>query len=166
MTEEIMFSGKYLNVVLKDGIYEIVEAPNAVAVLATTTDNKVILVKQKRPSINTDTIEIPAGLIGIGETPLEAVKRELLEETGYQAKTVTEYRTVFHSSGYSTGHTVLFFATGCEKIAKQKLDENENIKIIEIPLSHLETIQFHDMKSTVLQLEYFRREYKHLYECK
>lgn len=160
MTEEMIYVGKYINVIKLDNFYEAIEVPNAVAVLAQLKNGRFVLVKQKRPVINMDTIEVPAGLIDVGETPLEAVKRELLEETGLEAEKITEYKKYYHSSGHSRGYTILFFATGCEKVAEQNLDENENITLKEVTQQELEEIDFHDAKSNQLKLEYFLREYK------
>ncbi|MCG8638356.1 MAG: NUDIX hydrolase, partial [Desulfobacterales bacterium] len=63
---------------------EIVEHPGAVAVVAITPDNKVLLVKQYRKACEQELLEIPAGKLESGENPLAAVLRELEEETGYR----------------------------------------------------------------------------------
>lgn len=65
------------------GIYYYVRKPSAVAVVAFPLPGKVILLKQKRPSINANLLELPGGRIEHDETPKAAAKRELLEETGY-----------------------------------------------------------------------------------
>jgi 8-oxo-dGTP pyrophosphatase MutT (NUDIX family) len=68
--------------------YYRMNAPDGVLVLALTEDNQVIVIEQFRPAINQHTLEIPAGSIDPGETPEEAAKRELLEETGYACDTL------------------------------------------------------------------------------
>ena len=65
---------------------EIVEHPGAVAIVAITEDNKVVLVKQFRKPIEQVIWELPAGKLEIGESPKECAIRELKEETGYSAK--------------------------------------------------------------------------------
>ena len=52
-------------------------------VLSITKDQKIILVKQYRHSVNGYTLEFPAGYVSKGETPVEAAQREFVEETGY-----------------------------------------------------------------------------------
>jgi ADP-ribose pyrophosphatase len=56
---------------------------DAVIVLAITTDDKIVMVKQYRPTLNRYALELPAGSIEEGESPLAAAKRELYEETGF-----------------------------------------------------------------------------------
>jgi len=56
-----------------------------VAVVATDPDGRFLLVKQFRPVVEADTIELPSGLVDPGETPEAAVRRELIEETGHEA---------------------------------------------------------------------------------
>ena len=56
-----------------------------VTILAITNDNRVILVKQYRPALEIETIELPSGHVEINEPPKSAARRELLEETGYEA---------------------------------------------------------------------------------
>ena len=54
------------------------------AVVALTEEQRVLIVRQYRPAVEHLTLELPSGLVDAGETPLEAARRELLEETGYQ----------------------------------------------------------------------------------
>ncbi len=62
---------------------EIVKHPGAVAVLAITEENKMVLVRQYRKALERVLVEIPAGKLEKGEAPIETAKRELEEETGY-----------------------------------------------------------------------------------
>ncbi len=75
---EYLYKGRILNLALQ-GPYEIVEHADAVAVLA-QQEGKVLFVRQYRPAVGSQTLEIPAGLIDPGETPLAAAQRELAEE--------------------------------------------------------------------------------------
>jgi len=56
------------------------------AVVAITEDHRVLAVRQYRPAVERYTIELPAGMVDAGETPEDAARRELLEETGFEAR--------------------------------------------------------------------------------
>ncbi|MDA1334989.1 MAG: NUDIX hydrolase [bacterium] len=63
-----------------------INAPDGVVMAIFTKEEKLILVKQFRPALNKETIELPAGGVEGGEDPLESARRELMEETGYECK--------------------------------------------------------------------------------
>lgn len=102
---------------------------SAVIIVPVTKDNQMILAVE--PRVNTkETVGIgfPAGYIEEKESVIEAAKRELQEETGYQAVELVELGNGFYQdeSCYSAyNHIVL--ATGCVKLSKQMLDQDEFI---------------------------------------
>ncbi|MEO8592550.1 MAG: NUDIX hydrolase [Candidatus Solibacter sp.] len=65
--------------------YYSLHLPDYVSVVAFTEDGRVLIVRQYRPAVEHHTLELPSGLVDPGETPQETARRELLEETGYQA---------------------------------------------------------------------------------
>src|SRR5687767_14179290 len=65
--------------------YYMLALPDYVAIVARTPGGRVLLVRQHRPVVDQDTIELPSGHVEAGETPEEAARRELLEETGMVA---------------------------------------------------------------------------------
>jgi ADP-ribose pyrophosphatase len=67
----------------KDAEYYSISANDYVCIVAFTPEEKIILVTQYRPAVEGFTIELPAGYVDDNETPLDASKRELQEETGY-----------------------------------------------------------------------------------
>lgn len=81
----------------KTGERELIFHPGAVAILALTTDERMIFVRQYRKALERQTWEIPAGKLEPGEDPLSAAQRELLEETGYTAKH-WEKRSFFYTA--------------------------------------------------------------------
>jgi 8-oxo-dGDP phosphatase len=93
----------------------VVTHPGAVAVLALDDAERVLMIRQYRHPVGYELWEIPAGLQDKdGESPLQTAQRELLEETGYQARewyTLVDY---FSSPGFSTERLRVFLARGLE----------------------------------------------------
>jgi ADP-ribose pyrophosphatase len=87
----------------------------------------ILVIEQFREQINKTTIELPGGKIENSETPLEAAKRELEEETGLVCNEFKNLGCYVNSSG--TIEVNLFFTNTIEKIEKQKLDIDENINV-------------------------------------
>jgi len=83
----------------KPQLYYSIKPPDYVTVLAQTTDKKVIILKQFRPSVEDYTFELPSGHVENGETHFQAVIRELREETGCIAKDVTLLGEVIPDTG-------------------------------------------------------------------
>lgn len=113
---------------------EIVEHQGAVAIVALTDDDKVVLIKQFRKPIEQVIWEIPAGKLEIGETPRECAIRELKEETGYSAKNIKLIHKFFTSSGFSNQKIYIFLATGLTK-GEHEFDEYEIIEKYEIDIN-------------------------------
>ncbi len=103
-----------------------------VAVVALTKDKKVIVAKQFRPGPQEILMELPGGGIERGETPEQAGAKELLEETGFAGK--AEFVTEVIGCGYSTVRKNCVVITDCEKVAEQKLEENEFIEVVLLTL--------------------------------
>src|ERR1700730_6438846 len=86
---------------------------NGSAVMMAVDDRKrILLVPQYRVPARSYLWELPAGRIDKGETPLQAAKRELTEETGYQAKHWKKLVTFYPSPGYIAEKMTIFLATG------------------------------------------------------
>jgi len=107
--------------------YYIKKEHESVAVLAITKDNMVILAKQFRSGPNKVLVEMPGGGCERGESPMETMQRELLEETGYEGE--MEFVTSLVDCGYSTRIKNCFVATNCKKVSEPKNDENEFIEV-------------------------------------
>jgi len=80
---------------------EIVEHPPVVAMLVTGSDGRLLMVRQYRKPVEQTLLEIPAGGIEPGESELEAVKREMREETGYEPRRVERLLTIYPTPGVS-----------------------------------------------------------------
>lgn len=111
---------------------------DAVVILKLTPDEKIILVKQYRtaPDYKNPVLsyELPAGMIDEGETPIEAAKREMEEET---AQVVGDIKEIFryHSSiGFVNEMLYVFKAETLIQETKQKLDETEDVEVCYVTL--------------------------------
>lgn len=103
----------------------------AAAVLPITKSGKIILVKQYRYPIGEVMIEIPAGKKDdINETGFACIKRELLEETGYESKDIEKLFDIHTCVGYSNELIELFIAKDCIKTSELNTDEDENIELL------------------------------------
>ena len=109
--------------------YYVLEYPNWVNVVAITADKKVIMVKQYRHSGGLISIEIPGGVIDGDENPVDAAKRELLEETGYLFEDFELVSTNYPNPATSNNVTYCYLAQGGIKVQEQDLDEHEDIDI-------------------------------------
>jgi ADP-ribose pyrophosphatase len=97
------------------GNFETVNAEHwqGVSVIAITDDNKIIIVRQFRPGPEKIMDELPSGFVDDGEDAASAASRELLEEAGYEAGTMTFLGTMYYDA-YTNGRRQCFLATGCK----------------------------------------------------
>ena len=143
--QETLHTGKFLSL-KKEGKWEYASRNNpvgAVGVLAITPDDKVVLVEQYRVPVKANTIEVTAGLIGdeeefAGESLAETANRELIEETGYSAGSMTHLIHTPSSAGLADEMIHLFFATDLTRIGEGGGVAGENITVHEVPRAELD----------------------------
>lgn len=107
----------------------VMEFPDWINVIAITKDGKFVMEDQYRHALGETHYELVAGVVDPGETPLEAARRELSEETGYGGG---EWRLFMTLSPNPTNHNNLvytFLATGVEPIGKQHQEATEDIRV-------------------------------------
>ncbi len=110
---------------------DILSRTPTVIILPVNEKDEIYLVSQYRDSMQERLLEVVAGHMEKGESPLEAAKKELKEETGLSAKTWKQLSTLYVSANMNAvAH--IFYATDLTE-GKQDLDEDEDIKIIKIP---------------------------------
>jgi ADP-ribose pyrophosphatase len=108
------FRGKLIRVEVERwpvGEREVVRHPGACAVVAITPSGEVLLVRQVREAVRRELLEIPAGIFDVdGEAGGECAARELLEETGYRARSVQHLGSIYTSPGFTDERIELFLA--------------------------------------------------------
>lgn len=109
--------------------YYILEYPTWVNVVAITKDGKFVFVRQYRHGIGCTCHEIVAGVSEKGEEPIEAAKRELMEETGYAGGEWSLLTVLSANASAMNNMSYSFLATGVEKVGEQHLDATEDIEV-------------------------------------
>ncbi len=116
--------------------YYVYEAPDIVMVFALTPQHEVLLVGQYKHGIGGICIELPAGMMQLdeNESPLEAARREFMEETGYDAATYELLGKLIHNPTRANNHVYTFLALDAFRNGQQNLDPNEDIQVHCVPL--------------------------------
>jgi len=121
------------------------------AVVFDSIKNKYIFVKQFRPGPKIPLIELCAGMVDkVGEAEIETMKREILEEIGYQVDTINLLvKTYYTSPGKTNERMTTYFVTVSKKIAQGGglESENEEIDIIELTKEEIKKTEFVDGKT-------------------
>lgn len=120
---------------------EIVRHPGAVALLALLDgERKALLVRQYRKAADAAFWEIPAGTLEPDESPLMCAQRELDEETGYEAKTMTPMRRFYTAPGFCDELITLFRAGGLYRSDKHAPPEDEFLRVQAFSLEEAEAL--------------------------
>lgn len=109
--------------------YYVLEYPDWVNIIAITDDGRMILERQYRHGRGEVGYEIPAGVCESGETPEQAARRELLEETGYGDGTWHLNMVAAPNPSTSTNLCHSFIATGVRRLSDQHLEATEDIAL-------------------------------------
>ena len=112
---------------------EIIEHKAVVAIIAITSDNKIVLVKQYRKAVEKELYELPAGKIESGETPLDTAIRELKEETGYTARNLKLIHKYYTTPGFSNQMIFIYLAENLMPGEKQ-LEDDEFLDVYELDM--------------------------------
>jgi ADP-ribose pyrophosphatase len=107
----------------------VLNAPEWINVIALTPEKEIILVEQYRAGIHESSLEIPGGMADDGESPLEAAKRELLEETGYHSDTWLFLGKASSNPAILSNYTHFYLAENCRYIQEQQPDGHEDIRV-------------------------------------
>ena len=121
-------------------VFYVLEYSNWVIAVAITEDDKVLMVHQYRHAAEIVSLEIPGGVIDPGEEPQQAMRRELLEETGYQFDDFELLSVVYANPSTANNHTYCYLARGGKKVQEQHLDEQEDIVVEEFTLAEIKDL--------------------------
>ena len=108
--------------------YYVLEYPDWVNTIAITKDGKFVFVRQYRYAIGKTVNELCAGVVEKGEDPMDAAKRELMEETGFGGGNWQEWMTISANPSTHTNLTHCYLATDVEPLGKQHLDKGEDLE--------------------------------------
>jgi len=142
MADRVVAETKFLRLIEREGWY-FVERPNSkgvVTILPFTRERKLILVEQLRAPLRRKVIEFPAGLMGDEaghekEDPLVAASRELVEETGYQARDLELIATTATSPGMANEMVHFVLAWNLDRLGPGGGVDGENIVVHEVPIT-------------------------------
>jgi 8-oxo-dGTP pyrophosphatase MutT (NUDIX family) len=127
-----------------------------VVMVAVTPSGNVVLERQFRPPMGRNVIELPAGLVEAGESMEIAAKRELIEETGWEAKKIAFLAEGPISTGASTETLRAYLCTELEHVGKNGGDDNEIIEVIEVPLDSVqEFLRVEQKNGSLVDLKVF-----------
>ena len=134
MGDSVVFSVPWFDIVSRtvDGAtspYYLLRTSDYVTVLAKTTDGSVLLVQQFRPVVGAETLELPSGHVEEGESPEVAARRELAEETGYEAQEFELLGTLAPDTGRLGNKLWCFYAQNATLI-RTPTDLEEGVRLV------------------------------------
>ncbi len=117
----------------KDGAvhdFYVVDAPDWVNIIPVTPSGEIVLIRQFRHGTGEVTLEIPGGMVDLGESPVECARRELLEETGFASTRWEQIGCVRPNPAFMSNSCFTFLASGCERTSEPSFDATEDIETL------------------------------------
>jgi ADP-ribose pyrophosphatase len=118
------------------GFY-VIDAPSWINVIPLTPDRTVLLVRQFRFGVQQATLEIPGGMCDPDESPRDAARRELLEETGHSSDRLEPLGWVYPNPAVQTNRCYTFLALDVRRVSDPRPDPNESFEHVEVPLDQI-----------------------------
>src|SRR3954471_14075367 len=138
-SSRIAYDGKLIDVTLErwgEHEREIVEHPGAVAIVAIDREGMLTLVRQRREAVRKELLELPAGTLEEGESPLDCARRELQEETGLTGGSWREAATFYTTPGFCRERMHLFFAEALDR-GEARPESDEELEVVRWPKSEI-----------------------------
>jgi len=175
-SDELIFHGTRVDFILRHVTTssgqkitrEVCLHPGAVIILPVLADGRIVMIHNQRHTVDEELLELPAGTLerdeqGNIEDPAPRAATELLEETGYTAKSIEPFGWFYTSPGILTEKMYAFIATGLTP-GPQHLEDTEEIKVEIFSPADLRRLiqenQITDAKTIATLLKYFTRESK------
>jgi 8-oxo-dGTP pyrophosphatase MutT (NUDIX family) len=117
--------------------FYVLESGSWVNVIPVTPEQEVVLIRQYRHGTREVTLEIPGGIVEPGDSPQEAARRELREETGYEAGEMIGLGFVHPNPAFLDNRCYTFLAPGVLRAGPQTQDEKEDIHVLLEPLAEI-----------------------------
>jgi len=165
--KQVLYKGKKINLEVhhlqddqgKRTQREIVVHPGAVVILPFLDDKTILLIRNRRYTIQQILLELPAGTLEAGESPMNCAGRELQEETGYLATRIKPIANFYSSPGILTERMYAFAAFGLQKTSPV-LEDGEDIEVFSVDfadaVSMIRDGQIQDGKTIATLLLYER----------
>lgn len=141
--------------------FYVLEYPSWVNVVAITDDSRFVMVRQYRHGLGVISTELCAGVVEDGEEPIDAAKRELLEETGYTGGEWSLQCVISGNPSTTSNLTYCFLATGVTPTGTQHLDATEDIEVLTLSRSELLDMMERDEMKQALMLAPLWRYFYH-----
>ena len=141
-------------------VREIVRHSGGAGCLPLFDDGRIALVKQYRHPARRELLEIPAGKIESGETPLACATRELEQEIGFRAGRIEALAEFYSTPGFCEERLYVYLATDLQPV-EQNLDHDEFVEVVYLPFTEAvimaERGEFEDSKTIIALLLAARR---------
>jgi ADP-ribose pyrophosphatase len=135
---EVEFATPWFQVLAKtiregEAPYYSLKLPDYASIIALAEDQQILVVRQYRPAVERYTLEFPSGIVDPGETPAETARRELLEETGYEAANVEDLGPTLPDTGRLGNRIFTCLATGLRRVPERSPEEGIEVLAWSLP---------------------------------